>query len=65
MKTITDITFGLGLTLPQLSLFDLFAVTAERRRLARLSDHELADIGLNRAAALREASRPFWDLPRR
>jgi uncharacterized protein YjiS (DUF1127 family) len=31
-----------------------------RRTLDRLSDHTLKDIGLSRAAADREARRPFW-----
>jgi len=31
-----------------------------RRRLAELTDRDLRDIGLDRAAALREAGRPFW-----
>ncbi|MEM0922004.1 MAG: DUF1127 domain-containing protein [Pseudomonadota bacterium] len=65
MKTSADITFGPGLTLPRLSLFDMLTVSAERRHLARLSDRELADIGLDRVDAEREAARPFWDLPRR
>lgn len=33
----------------------------ERRQLLALSDHMLKDIGLTRADAEREASRPFWD----
>lgn len=33
---------------------------AERRRLSELSDHELADIGLDRATAIGEADKPFW-----
>lgn len=36
---------------------------AERRALGRLTDAQLADIGLSRAAAEAEAARPFWDLP--
>lgn len=32
----------------------------ERRRLSELSDHELADIGLDRATAIGEADKPFW-----
>lgn len=41
----------------------LFAVRRERARLADLDDHTLADIGVSRAAAAREATRPVWDLP--
>lgn len=40
-------------------------VIAERRALGQLSDERLADIGLTREQAHREARRPFWDLPRR
>jgi len=36
---------------------------AERRSLADLDDHLLADIGLDRATMRAEAARPFWDLP--
>ena len=32
----------------------------ERRRLSELSNHELADIGLDRATAIGEADKPFW-----
>lgn len=32
-----------------------------RKQLADLSDHELQDLGLTRAAALQESLRPFWD----
>ncbi|MEM8791536.1 MAG: DUF1127 domain-containing protein [Pseudomonadota bacterium] len=54
-----------GYRMPLVSIFDVLGVMSERRRLAQLSDRELEDIGLDRAAALREAGRPFWDLPRR
>ena len=37
---------------------------AERKHLATLDDARLADIGLSRADALAEASRPIWDVPR-
>ena len=33
---------------------------SERRRLFELSDHELADMGLDRASAIGEADKPFW-----
>lgn len=39
------------------------AVAHQRHKLARLSDHQLADIGISRAEALAEAHRPFWDVP--
>ncbi|KHL67845.1 hypothetical protein SF06_33700 [Pseudomonas flexibilis] len=35
----------------------------QRHQLASLSDAMLKDIGLSRADAEREASRPFWDDP--
>jgi uncharacterized protein YjiS (DUF1127 family) len=31
-----------------------------RRRLGMLGDRELRDVGLDRAAAAREANKPFW-----
>jgi uncharacterized protein YjiS (DUF1127 family) len=36
---------------------------AERRSLMRLDARLLRDIGLDAAAAAREAARPFWDVP--
>lgn len=33
---------------------------SERRRLFELSDHELCDMGLDRATAIGEADKPFW-----
>jgi uncharacterized protein YjiS (DUF1127 family) len=33
-----------------------------RRQLAQMDDRLLADIGISRAEALREAARPPWDL---
>lgn len=44
-------------------LFDCLEVMQQRRALLALSDHELKDIGLSRADALREGQRSFWDLP--
>jgi len=40
-----------------------FAVHRQRRRLMRLNDRQLQDIGIARQEAKYEASRPFWDLP--
>jgi uncharacterized protein YjiS (DUF1127 family) len=31
-----------------------------RDHLARLSDHQLADVGLSRSDVEREAAKPFW-----
>ena len=42
-------------------LRDAFALAAQRRQLAQLDDALLADIGLTREQALREARRPLWD----
>ena len=36
----------------------------QRRALGALDAHMLADIGLSREEARREAARPFWDAPR-
>lgn len=38
-------------------------LAAERRELRQLDATILKDIGISRAEALREASRPFWDDP--
>ncbi|MEM7236506.1 MAG: DUF1127 domain-containing protein [Pseudomonadota bacterium] len=51
--------------LPVLPIARIFSVMGERQRLRNLSDAELKDIGLTYADAVREANRPFWDLPRR
>jgi uncharacterized protein YjiS (DUF1127 family) len=52
-------------TLPrvQIALRDMLAVWTQRRDLRALDDDALADIGLSRREAEREARRPFWDLP--
>jgi len=46
-------------------LRDQFVLWSRSRRtrlhLLELSDHELEDLGLTRAAAYQEAMRPFWD----
>ncbi len=44
-------------------LFAVLALARSRRALAELDDHMLADIGVTREAAGREAARPFWDAP--
>ncbi len=43
--------------------FQVLSVHRQRRRLAELSDHQLADIGITREEAQIEAARPFCDLP--
>jgi uncharacterized protein YjiS (DUF1127 family) len=40
-------------------------VSATRRKLGRLDDGLLGDIGITRAQAEAEMSRPFWDHGRR
>lgn len=38
-------------------------IASERRRLAMLDPHQLADCGISLDAAAREAARPAWDIP--
>jgi len=45
-----------------LSLRRMIDVARQRRELAQLDDAMLADLGLSRHDAWREAARPFWDL---
>jgi uncharacterized protein YjiS (DUF1127 family) len=42
---------------------DLLALAKQRRALTRLDDAALRDMGLTRAEAAHEASRPAWDVP--
>ncbi|HET7410470.1 MAG TPA: DUF1127 domain-containing protein [Paracoccaceae bacterium] len=61
------------LPLPRLGLFRLrlppigrwIGIARERRHLSELSDHALRDIGVTREQAIREAARPFWNVPDR
>lgn len=53
----------LGLSALLAYLRRLQALRAERRALARLDDHLLADIGLTPDAARSEAERALWDVP--
>lgn len=48
--------------LPRLPLRQMLEVARQRRELASLDDALLADLGLSRYDAQREAARPFWDL---
>jgi uncharacterized protein YjiS (DUF1127 family) len=50
-------------TLPRLPVARWIEVARERRALARLTDRDLRDIGLDPERARLEADRPFWDLP--
>ncbi|KMK67840.1 DUF1127 domain-containing protein [Puniceibacterium sp. IMCC21224] len=49
------------------SLFDILlsldALRRQRRQLAALDNHALADLGLTRSQAQTEAARPVWDAP--
>jgi len=45
------------------TLMQLAAISRQRKALARLDDAALDDIGVSRAEADREASRPIWDAP--
>ena len=45
------------------SLLDLLALGRQRRKLARLDDAALRDMGLTRKEARDEAKRPAWDVP--
>lgn len=42
---------------------NMVSLYRQRRKLAALDDALLADIGISRADALKEAARPFWDAP--
>ncbi|HEX2841209.1 DUF1127 domain-containing protein [Hyphomicrobium sp.] len=44
-------------------LESVFRVARERRQLMTLDERALKDIGVSRADAEQEWSRPFWDLP--
>ena len=44
-------------------LLELVALQRQRTQLRDLTDHELRDIGITRAAAYKEAMRPLWDVP--
>ena len=48
---------------PLRTIMTAIKVQRERNALMRMEDHELADIGLTREEAMREAARPIWDLP--
>ena len=56
------------LRLPRLPLPPLARwrrIRRERQQLLDLDEHMLRDVGLTRAQARQEASRPFWDVPSR
>lgn len=41
----------------------LHAVWRQRQTLREMDDRTLSDIGVSRAQALKEATRPIWDAP--
>ncbi|MGB7241885.1 MAG: DUF1127 domain-containing protein [Sulfitobacter sp.] len=48
---------------PRLPFFQLIAFWRSRNSLANLDARALDDIGVSRAEALKEARKPFWDVP--
>ena len=42
-----------------------YQVNAERRHLAKLTDEELADVGITRAQVQQECARSVFDIPKR
>lgn len=53
-------------TRPAVFAFAARAIAARRQRAAlkRLDDSALNDLGISRQAALQEASKPIWDVPK-
>lgn len=61
-NTATTISFvGVIIALPMLAL-QAAAIHKQRRELAKLTQTQLADIGVSFKAAKTEANRPFWDI---
>jgi uncharacterized protein YjiS (DUF1127 family) len=42
-------------------LLSAIARQQQRKALALLDQHQLADIGISREAAVKEAAKPFWE----
>jgi uncharacterized protein YjiS (DUF1127 family) len=59
---VTGLSAGLGrLFLASLQTLQLwYERSRQRRRLARLDERLLRDIGVDRITAMEEASKPFW-----
>lgn len=60
---LTRLRDGLGRLAERIALAD--AVARERQTLAGLDDRLLRDIGVDRATAIEESRRDYWDLPTR
>lgn len=63
-------TFTLGHTISSSKSIGLrqfilcrLSLMQQRKALAKLDAHRLADIGVSQTLAHQEASRPFWDAP--
>lgn len=58
----TNLPAGLGrLFLVSLQTLQVwYERSRQRRHLSRLDEHMLRDIGVDRIAAMEEASKPFW-----
>ncbi|MBU2992718.1 hypothetical protein Q4555_04075 [Octadecabacter sp. 1_MG-2023] len=48
---------------PRTTLGTYMAVWKQRRELASMDVNRLKDLGISAEAAIKEAARPFWDLP--
>jgi uncharacterized protein YjiS (DUF1127 family) len=55
---------GIRLVIATAWVSRVFRTLRERRQLMALDTQTLKDLGLSRADAYGEWSRPFWDLPR-
>ncbi len=68
MTTLISVVRHLPIEFPgqrKTGLLNVLAVWKERQALKSMSDSELSDIGITRTMAMKEAARPFWDLPAR
>jgi uncharacterized protein YjiS (DUF1127 family) len=60
--SLAETLYGAGAWLA-LALLRWRELARQRRRLLSLDDRMLKDIGITRAEAMREGTRPFWDTP--
>lgn len=63
MRTRAILNPILTLSIRGFDITKALRVIEQRRKLARLTQHQLDDMGISRGDAMREAARPFWDLP--